>query len=329
MVREAFERSGRAVFLSLTTTAVVWAAPAKPAVAHPAAHVRFNNDRIAEVLGFAVDRSQAFRQLMATIEASDGFVYLDEGRCRRGTLRSCLQILPTPGARRLVIQLDPRQPRMSVVGQLAHELQHVVEVLGEADVVDTASLVHFYARVGFINCPGTPACWETVEALAVEARVLRETSTSGRTPAMGVDAACLGAWTLNVEKSTFEREPPPKESVRVYGDRGYGLISEATSTVDANGASQHRHFVYRLDGQDYRTSGPYQQPYRTIAFRAVDGVTADFIVKQDAEIMSTGRRTCDKAGTTMTIELHGADAEAVSQSVTVWTKRRGPTTEVR
>src|SRR5262245_25471368 len=64
----------------------------------PAAHVRFSDDRIAEVVRFGAEHSAAFRRLQFAIEQSDSTVYVQEGRCPQ-RLRSCTRLMPAAGVR--------------------------------------------------------------------------------------------------------------------------------------------------------------------------------------------------------------------------------------
>jgi hypothetical protein len=149
----------------------VQAVPSDP----PATHIRVDNDRISEVLRYAMKRSPSFGDLIATLELLDRVVYIEEGHCRHRELRACLQLMPTVGTRNLLVRIDPRQPIRSVVAQLAHELYHAVEIAREPDVVDTASLRNLYERTGERSCfTDSDDCWETRAALAFEALVTRE-----------------------------------------------------------------------------------------------------------------------------------------------------------
>jgi hypothetical protein len=143
-----------------------------------APHLRIDNDRILEVVRFALRRSPSFGHLVATLELLDPVVYVDEGECKHRELRGCLQLVSTPGSRNLMVRIDPRQPIDAVVAQLAHELYHALEIAREPDVVDAASLRDFYSRIGERRCPHDPyECWESRAAVAFEALVMREINT--------------------------------------------------------------------------------------------------------------------------------------------------------
>ena len=139
-------------------------------------HVRFDNERIAEVFQRVVQRSAAFRKLLIEINASDTFVYIEDGRCSTRTIRSCLMLAASQnGFRYLRIKIQSREMLPVVAAQLAHELQHAAEVAQRSDVVDTATLSALYREIGFAtSMKGAPECWETQRALATERLVLRD-----------------------------------------------------------------------------------------------------------------------------------------------------------
>jgi hypothetical protein len=142
-------------------------------------HVRFDNDRIAEVFHYAMWRSPSFRELVATLEMLDRVVYVEEGKCRNLEQHSCLVLMPTPGAKNLLVRIDPRQQVRLVVAQLAHELYHAAEVGREPGVVDEASLRDLYERIGERRCSWDgDDCWETRAAETFKALVMRELEQS-------------------------------------------------------------------------------------------------------------------------------------------------------
>jgi hypothetical protein len=140
--------------------------------------IRLYNARISEVFRLARQRSPSFDDLVVTLEQLDRIVYIQEGRCRHGEARSCLQIMPTPGAGNLVIRLDPRQSIVAVVEQLAHELYHAAEIARSPEVRDTASARELFGRIGERSCiADSDDCWETRAAVAFE-RVVRQQFTA-------------------------------------------------------------------------------------------------------------------------------------------------------
>jgi hypothetical protein len=139
-------------------------------------HIRFKNGRIAEVFRYAMKKSPAFEDLVSTLELQDRVVYIEEGRCLKGPVASCLQLMSTPGGKYIQVRVDPREPIKSVAARLAHELYHASEIGREPNVVDSTSLQALFERIGFQNnsCSRPDHCWETRAAVAFEALVTRE-----------------------------------------------------------------------------------------------------------------------------------------------------------
>jgi hypothetical protein len=137
--------------------------------------VRSDNVRIREVLEFAIKKSPSFRDLLAALNLFDRKVYVEEGRCGYGRQHACIRIMTTPGGRNLLVLVNPRLHRNEVVGQLAHELYHAIEIAREPEVVDARSLRELYRRIGEHGCEqDSDTCWETRAAAAFEALVLRQ-----------------------------------------------------------------------------------------------------------------------------------------------------------
>jgi hypothetical protein len=135
-------------------------------------HVRTSNDRIAEVMRYAIKHSPSFGDLLATFDTLDRVVYIEEGKCQHREIRACLQLVAE--SPNMLVRIDSRQLIDSVVAQLAHELYHALEIAREA-VVDGPSLRSFYSQIGERSCYSEDSgCFETRAALAFEALVTRQ-----------------------------------------------------------------------------------------------------------------------------------------------------------
>jgi hypothetical protein len=171
--------------LDLTVALTLWgltAFPLTPAFGGQAAvasvHIRIHNARIEEAFAFAAERSTTFRTIVDTLERSTDVVYVEEGRC--GAVRACVHLLPATGRRYMLIHIDPRQPLISVVGQLAHELWHAAEIVADSEVTDSQSLQRLYARIGFESARAPHGqYWETHAARDAEARAMKEARAGG------------------------------------------------------------------------------------------------------------------------------------------------------
>ena len=285
-----------------------------------AANLRFQNPRIAEGIEFARRRSPAFRDLLAIVTDSDLIVYMQDGGCRGPVLPSCVRLLPTPGARRVVIAVQPRETLRTLVRQLAHELRHAAEIAAAPDVVDEASLRRLYERIGFQNCgSASNQCWETREALDLEARVADETFAHARPT---IDDAYFGIWTLNAAKSSFENTPALTSGTRVHRDQGFGLISIVADTTADGERHDRSAYVLRPDSHRYATVSPDERPAAGIVMKAA-GRDVEFVLSEGSEIEATGRQTLSRDGLTLVIVTRTVDGRSEpAVSTTVWEKQR-------
>jgi len=138
----------------------------------PPSRVRSENQVIAAAIGEATEHSSTFRRLVETIDATDGLVYVEEGKCLH-SVRACLLVsVQVAGPYRLLrILIDTRKVTgTELMGSLGHELQHAVEVLRNPGITDSRAMFQFYHReVG--NESGR---FETEEAMKAGLAVLNE-----------------------------------------------------------------------------------------------------------------------------------------------------------
>src|SRR5215831_9423171 len=113
----------------------------------PAPRVRSSHPYIRAMIAEAQVRSATFRHLVSAIEATDGIVYVEEGDCRHSA-RACLPPLVTSGTnfRILRVLVDARQEDWDVMSDIAHELQHALEVLSERNVRTNDAVFFLYSK---------------------------------------------------------------------------------------------------------------------------------------------------------------------------------------
>jgi hypothetical protein len=118
-----------------------------------------------------------FGRLIEIIEATDGIVYVEPGRCGHG-VRGCLthSITAAGPFRLLRILVDTRLGPLDLVGSIGHELQHAVEVLHEPGLVADYAVYLFYMRIAQTQ-KGT---FETAEAINAGLQVENEVARSVR-----------------------------------------------------------------------------------------------------------------------------------------------------
>jgi hypothetical protein len=125
------------------------------------------------------------RALVDRIEASDVIVYVGTNPLMRFHLSGALSFVTSAGGYRYVrAVIDADLVPDLMIATLAHEFQHVVELIDEPLVVDDDSLVRLYRRIGVESAERRETRWETMAAQAMAAQVRRELVTS-KTTAVG------------------------------------------------------------------------------------------------------------------------------------------------
>ena len=144
------------------------AAPQVPAITR----VRSENPLLSAAIVQGAERSTTFRRLIERIDATDGLVYVMEGKCGQG-VRACLHMsLELSGTNRLLrILVNPRRaPGCELMGSLGHELQHALEALRNPNVRTSFGLSSFFHQIG----PEGPRRFETPEAIQAGLAVEKE-----------------------------------------------------------------------------------------------------------------------------------------------------------
>jgi hypothetical protein len=133
--------------------------------------LRPTTKRLAVLIEEATARSPTFRDMVASIEATDGIVFIDEGNCSRG-VPACLlwQLTQAARYRVLFVVIDTRRPDIHLMGSIGHELRHALEVLDDPSVRTTAAIERFYMR----QLAAGSYIVETAAATAAGVDVLRE-----------------------------------------------------------------------------------------------------------------------------------------------------------
>ena len=138
----------------LVTAALVAAVSgtfARPAAAADEActmnRVRSTNPLLAALILEGVERSTTFRRLIQTIDATNGLVYVEDGKCGHG-VRACLVTTMTiAGPHRILrVLVDARRSERDLIGSIGHELGHAVEVLSAPGVKSSSAMYYFYTR---------------------------------------------------------------------------------------------------------------------------------------------------------------------------------------
>ena len=134
--------------------------------------VRDNGDlSIAALIREGTERSATFRRLVETIDATDGIVYVEQGKGRNGVRAYLALTVTVAGPHRILrIIVDTRTEHAALLAAIGHELRHAVEVLSDPAVTDNSAIYHFFEREG----PTGSERFETGEAVRAGLEVFAE-----------------------------------------------------------------------------------------------------------------------------------------------------------
>lgn len=163
---------------------------APPAIAEPPSdlpewwrdggpRIRTTDASAALILRLGLERSAILRQIAAEIEAAPVIVYVGIRTDMPIRLAGRLNLAGQGGRYRYIhITLNGNLTAGQIVASLAHELQHVREIIAAPEVQDDESLTRLYRRIGRESRLDGSVGWETERAQAVGSDVRREL-TSG------------------------------------------------------------------------------------------------------------------------------------------------------
>jgi hypothetical protein len=143
-------RSNRCPRLLIAATLTCLVGHARGATSQEALgnRVRSCDPTVAVLLARAAEGSATFRAELATIDATNGVVYIEKGQCRHGG-RACLVSVESPGGYRLLrVKVALQRSDREIMSSLGHELQHAIEVLSDPYVTNNTLLFRFYQREG-------------------------------------------------------------------------------------------------------------------------------------------------------------------------------------
>lgn len=148
--------------------------------------LRPQSDRVARWLREARRRSPTVQRLVDRIEQSDVIVYLDINPGLGPNVAACLTWMAATNSRRFVRATFRMDLGMDdAIAMVAHELQHVVEVVEHPEVRSNETLLDLYTRIG--HATGNNGLrWDTADAVAV-GTLARLEATHGFRPAAGLD----------------------------------------------------------------------------------------------------------------------------------------------
>ena len=192
------------------TAALVISALVSPALADESfpdiPRIRTTDPHVARVLDEAERLSPTLRHVRRAIEATNGIVYIEAGRCRHSA-RACLllSIVSVPGYRILRVRVNPRLRIVDLAVSLGHELQHAAELLSNQAITTDAGAYMFFSLIA----PTGGESFETEAAVHVGYMVGNEVakgrraggeapqiSASNRRPSCELEAILTGKYAL-------------------------------------------------------------------------------------------------------------------------------------
>ena len=148
-------------------------------------HVRTLSEHARQTLADGMTRSVTVARLVGELNASDVIVLIDT-RLDPAIPTAETILLAAPGSVRYVhVILNPAMTRDDRVEYLGHELQHAVEIAGDARAVDSASVRRRFAEIGRELSGSTrrEKAFETDGAQRVSLAIRRELAAGGRVAA--------------------------------------------------------------------------------------------------------------------------------------------------
>jgi hypothetical protein len=145
------------------------------------AHLRPLSPAIGALIARASEGSATFRGLVGAVNASDGIVFIQEGDCIDYAHACFVGVTMVGSSRALWVRVNVKlgDDDLDVMGSIAHELRHTLEVLASPSVTSTVAMLSFYRWAGFsFSARG----YETHEAIDAGNAVRTELRTSARRP---------------------------------------------------------------------------------------------------------------------------------------------------
>ena len=183
----------------------------------------------------ATNASSTFQRLVATIEASNGIVYVEPGKCAErvpACLPAWMQSSGSYRFMRIVIDLKRLNSERVLMGAIGHELQHAIEVLSDVGVTDGSQMFFFYGRYAPTGRKyfETPAAIDAGMAVEDELRAWRRMRVRVRLNRLRLSESRVTARCHRSERHGGRQKALPLLSV--------GFTTRNREFVDCNGPLQ-------------------------------------------------------------------------------------------
>ena len=121
-----------------------------------------------------------------------------------------------------------------------------------------------------------------------------------------------GTWKLNVARSNFASNPPPRSQTTRLQSVDGGL-REIVNRVNADGTTTQWELTAQYDGKDYPVKG---DPSRdTVSLRKIDDNTVDVVNKKNGTVTTRMRIVVAADGKTRTNTVTGTDAKGQAMTM--------------
>lgn len=124
-------------------------------------------------------------------------------------------------------------------------------------------------------------------------------------PQVGFAQTNLGAWKLNVAKSTYSPGPAPKSQTLNFEGAGQNL-KDTVEGIDAEGKPIKGVYTHIYDGKFYPTTGA--PGIDSTAYTRVDANIVKFTRMNAGKVVQTGFQAVSSDGKTLTIITTGTNA---------------------
>lgn len=117
--------------------------------APPLPRIRTANPQLEFLIREGREHSPTFAAMAAAVDASNVIVYFEAVPLMETQLRGCVHFMGASGGYRYVrAQIKTAMHKYDVLGSIAHELQHVIEISQHPEVQSEKTLEDLYRRIG-------------------------------------------------------------------------------------------------------------------------------------------------------------------------------------
>jgi hypothetical protein len=245
--------------------------------------VRPRSMRAAELLLEGVQRSPTLQEVVDALQAHDVVVYLAVQPALQNRTGQVQWLTKAGGLRYVQASIAPASSTRAMIGAVAHELQHALEVATAPEVRDAESFTALFKRIG-VPVRGNATAWETDGAYETGERARREAATP-RPLAPVMRLARPIEWYA-LYRCRILRTEEPFEVLRIVDPELRRNVAEAHNSLGdisaaGRGYSSHRMAGVRAGGSLLREGGDCLSPALcrhvrkvTLSARALDAPRA-------------------------------------------------------